>query len=104
MMCPFLFSARGLAASGPGLPATVPRSVLLVQTTYTLPVWVLGSTSSHRSIGVAWTASAASRVKISTCSRVKPGTTDWPFWVSGIQTPRPRLSLVGFCTPLNLAT
>ena len=33
MTWPFLFPARGLAASGPGLPAVTPRWVLLVQAT-----------------------------------------------------------------------
>src|SRR5690606_11246837 len=89
--------------SAPGEPSA-PRLLLLVQTTYTLPVRGLASTSSGRSIGVAPTLSAAIRVKTSTSSVDIPGTTDSPSRVSGSHSPTPRLLLSGSCSPSNLAT
>ena len=59
---PVLVDVARVGLVGAGLPV-LPRSVLLVSATYTRPVRGLASTSSGRSILVAPTLSAASRVK-----------------------------------------
>ena len=60
-MWPSRLALRGLGSSAGALPV-VPRWELLVQATYTLPVFGEGWTSSQRSILVAPALSAARRV------------------------------------------